>query len=115
MPYEEYENEMIDTVNRHAEEQVTFTGDLESKPAPKKSVFTKTDARTLKQGLKRMLVALFTAGLFTLSVFDFIAVAKATGYWAVLCFFAAIIAMVLAFVLLYAQGIAPDESKGDDK
>lgn len=101
MDHEAFENEMIDTVNRHAEEQ---SGQVKI-GIPKVKVITKKDTSALKTGLKRMVVALFTAFLFALSVFAFIVTATATGYWAVLSFFAAIVLMVWAIIFLYAQGI----------
>lgn len=112
MDHEEYENQMIDGVNRHAEERA---GTYESATVAKKRVFTKTDARALRQGLKRTVLALFTAVLFALSVYGFIAVATVTGYWAVGLFLSAIVVMGSAFILLYAQGITHVESKGDKK
>jgi fatty acid desaturase len=108
MDHEAYENEMIDTINRHAEEKSRQT-------TAAKRVFTKTDARTLRQGIKRTLIAILTAVLFALSVCCFIAVAFAAGYWAVIVFFSAIVLLGLAFILLYAQGITHVESKGDNK
>lgn len=101
MDHEAYEKEMIDTVNRHAEEQgVQFETSI-----PQRAVITKKDTSTLKIGLKRMLLALLTAFLFGLSIFSFIATATATGYWAVILFISAIVLLGWAFVLLYAQGI----------
>jgi fatty acid desaturase len=108
MDHNAYENEMIDTINRHAEEK-------SRQATAVKRVFTKTDTRTLRQGLKRTLIAILTAVLFALSVYNFIAVATATGYWAVILFFSAIVLLVWAFILLYAQGITHVESKGDNK
>jgi hypothetical protein len=52
-----------------------------------------------------MLLAIFTAFLFGLSIFSFIATATATGYWAVILFISAIVLLVWAFLFLYAQGI----------
>ena len=115
MDHEAFENEMIDTVNRHSGEwdQLTFDGEF---PEPikkrKVKVFSKEDASALKSGLTRTLVALFTAFLFGLSVFAFIATATATGYWAVLLFLSAIVLMVFAFIFLYAQGISPKGEGG---
>ena len=101
MDHEAYEKEMIDTVNRHAEEQgVHFETGISQR-----AVITKKDTSTLKIGLKRMVLALFTAVLFALSIFSFIATATATGYWAVILFISAIVLLGWAFVLLYAQGI----------
>ena len=110
MDHEAFENEMIDGVNRHAEESGRFDGNI-----PKQAVITKTDTLTLKMGLNRMVLALFTAFLFGLSVFSFIATATATGYWAVILFISAIVLLVWAIIFLYAQGIADVESKGDSK
>lgn len=115
MDHEAYENEMIDGVNRHAEEQFTVSGEFESMPAAKKSAFTKTDLNALKLGLKRTVLALITAFMFGLSVYCFIAVATSTGYWAVVQFLSAIVLMVLVFILLYAQGITFAVRRGDDK
>ena len=115
MDHEAFENEMIDTVNRHSGEwdQLSFDGEF---PEPIKKhkfkVFSKEDASALKTGLVRVLAALCTAFLFGLSVFAFIATATATGYWAVILFLAAIVLMVFAFIFLYAQGISPKGTGG---
>ena len=78
----------------------------------------KTDFSILKRGLKRMILALFTAALFAGSVWGFIETATATGYWAVLFFITSVLALGLGFLFLYAQGLVRgkyEESKGDDK
>lgn len=69
----------------------------------------------LWRGLKRMVMALFTAGLLGLSVYAFIATATATGYWAVVLFASGIVQMGWAFRLLKAQGTNKAESDGDVK
>ena len=97
------EKEMIDVVNHHAKKTTI----------PTSNVAAKKNASTLKRGLKRMAVALFTAVLFGLSVYAFIATATATGYWAIVLFFCAIILLSWAFAFLYAQGVTDDESQGD--
>lgn len=74
--------------------------------------------KILKTGLKRMGVALCTATLYALAVWDFIAVATAPGYMAVLLFIVALLILVAAFILTCAQGItvpAHEESQGEDK
>lgn len=114
MDHEAYENEMINSVNRHAEANDWHTTFASTVPA-KKSVFTKTDVRALKQGLKRTLLALLTAALFAIAVLGFIAVATAPGYLAVVLFLASIVATGCAFILVYAQGIIYVGSKGDSK
>ncbi len=81
----------------------------------KKSLFTKTDVKILRRGLKRTGIALLTTFLFALSIFSFIAAATATGYWAVVLFFSAIVLMIWALAFLYAQGITDEESRGDYK
>ena len=76
----------------------------------------KIDGRIIKTGLKRVAVAIGTTALFALSVYAFIATATASGYWAVVLFFAACVMMFWALILLYAQGLGPKpnvESKGD--
>jgi hypothetical protein len=112
MDHEAYENQMIEAVNRNAEDK---TGTHESAVPTKRLLFTKTDARTLKRGIKRTVLALLTAILFALSVYSFIAVASVTGYRAVGLFFVAIMMLIMAFILLYAQGITFMESRGDHK
>lgn len=104
MDHEAYETQMFDSVNHHATEKSS---------RPKVAIIQKKDTSALKLGLKRMLIALFTAFLFASSVFSFIATATATGYWAVVLFLAAIVQLVWAFIFLYAQGITREESKGD--
>ena len=66
----------------------------------------KTDRRILKTGIKRVVVAMFTAFLFALSVCAVILTATATGYWAVILFISAIVLLIWAIIFLYAQGIA---------
>ena len=109
MDHEEYESKMIDTVNHHSGEwdQLTFDSEFtEAHKSHKVKIITKEDVSTLATGLKRILVALFTAFLFGLSVSAFILTATAHGYWAVILFIAAIVLMVWAFIFLYAQGVS---------
>lgn len=113
MNHNAFENEMIDTVNRHAEEKNADTH--KSTATSKKSVFTKTDVMNLRRGFKSTVLALFTALEFGLSILTFISVASATGYWAVALFILALGMMVLAFILLYAQGIIQGERQGARK
>jgi ABC-type polysaccharide/polyol phosphate export permease len=113
MNHDAFEQEMIDTVNRHAEETSTSTN--ESTAAVKKSVFTKTDVMKLKLGVKCTALALITALLSVLAALCFIAVASATGYWAVALFFIAIVLLFWAIVFLYAQGIIHAERQGERK
>lgn len=78
----------------------------------------KTDVEILKRGLKRMGLALLTAALFVISVASLIKVATAPGYLAVLLFILALVELVMAITLLYAQGLSPkmrNESQGDGK
>lgn len=113
MNHEAYERTMIDTINQHAAEAAK-----EPAKANWSRVVTKHDARVVVRGLKRTLLALFTAVTFALAVISLIKVASAPGYLAVLLFFLAIIELLVAFVLLYAQGITykiPQESKGESK
>ena len=107
MDHDAYENEMMDTVNRHREEA--------AKKAKWSMVVNKNDARVFTRGLKRTLLALLTAVTFAAAVMCFITVAKVTGYWAVLMFFVALIVLVASLVLLYAQGILRVESQGDNE
>lgn len=72
-------------------------------------------AKVLWRGLKRMVVALFTASMFALSVYAFIAAATAVGYWSVILFIAAIVLMYWALRFLYAQGNTDAESGGETK
>jgi hypothetical protein len=72
-------------------------------------------AKVLWRGLKRMVIALFTASLFGLSVYAFIAAATAVGYGSVILFLSAIVLLAWAFRFLYAQGITHVERKDDDK
>ena len=115
------EKEMIDIVNRNAEEknkQFDISG-TQKKPATRLvSLFNKNDKRILARGVRRTILALVTAMMFAMSVFCLVEVATARGYLAVFLFFAAIVTMALAFVLLYAQGIlqkTTQESKGESK
>ena len=73
------------------------------------------NAEVLNRGLKRTVVALITAAAFVASALGFIKVSQATGYLAVLLFFASVAGMAFAFILMYAQGIATSKNKGDYK
>ena len=110
MNHDTYEKEMIDGINRHAEEKSQQTITHSSKVTT-----AKTDFEALKRGFKRTVLALLTAILFGLSVFAFIATATATGYWAVVLFLSAIVLMFWAFVLLYAQGVVRTGRYGGSK
>lgn len=102
---------MIETVNRHAEEQSRYTCTQE---APSKA---KASAKAMGRGLTRMLIAVLTAVMFALSVYGFIVVASVTGYWAVLLFHISVVNLFWAFVLLYTQGRTRKtdvESQGDE-
>lgn len=112
MVHDVYEEEMIDLVNRHAEEKSQQTI-LES--ATKEKVFTKDDARIMGTGIKRMILALITAALFALMVNSFLMVGVKVGWWAVVAFLAGIILLLLAVGLLYAQGITRVGKSGEDK
>lgn len=107
MNHDAYENQMINSVNRHAD------GDIEIIPVTNQ--FTKTDAKSLWLGLKRVIVALLTAASFALTGYTFYAVATATGYGAVALFIAALVLTLWSFALLYAQGVVSAESQGDNK
>ena len=111
MDHEAYENQMIDNVNQNAEEK-RKTAKVST---PEYKIITKKDVAALKLGLKRVALALITAFVFGMSVFTFITVATAPGYLAVFLFIAAIVMLGMAFLLLYAQGLLPVESKGDSK
>lgn len=115
MDHEAYENEMIDSVNRHADEKDLYADAFESTVTTKKSVFSKTDVKTLKRGLKRTMLAVLTGALFALAIFCFVQVATARGYWAVMLFFCALTFLVCGYIFLYAQGITHAGSKGDNK
>jgi hypothetical protein len=75
----------------------------------------KKNATLLWRGLKRVVTALFTAGLFGLSVYALIATATATGYGAVVLFVSGIVQLKWAFRLLKVQGTNKAESDGDIK
>lgn len=81
-------------------------------------IFNKTDVDVLKRGLKRVVVALVMAATFVIAVLGFIVTAIAPGYLAVILFLASILMLVMAFALLYAQGInrrIHTESQGENK
>lgn len=101
MDHDAYEKHMIDEINRNA---VEYT-DAPERTNPKRRVFTKADAKALRRGFKRMLLALLTALLFGLSVYAFVAAATATGYWAVVLVISALVLLLWTFILVYAQGI----------
>ena len=113
MDHEAYENQMIDGVNRNAEEKSKHveTGSSEHKATAKViPLFTKRDSRILGIGFRRTILALLTAVAFAISVIGFIATAKAIGYFAVAYFFGSLMALGGAFILLYAQGLIGVES-----
>lgn len=116
MDHDVFENQMIDGVNRHADEKSQYADSLgDTMPTQKSSPFGKRDRHIVRKGLKRTLLALITAATFAVSVFGFITVATAPGYLAVLLFFTSIVALWFAFVLLYAQGIGHAKSGGSLK
>ena len=115
MDHEVFEKEMFDGVNRHAEENSKCS---KSTVTMKPRLFTKKDAANLTKGLRCMVFAIFTAGMFAVSVLGFIKVTSVTGYLAVGLFVASVLSMVTAIIFLYALGIivkAPAESQGDGK
>ena len=76
----------------------------------------KTDAIILKRGLRRLGIALLTTATFVIAVAGLIFTAIAPGYVAVILFIASLVALAIAFTMLYAQGLpagANVESKGD--
>lgn len=109
---DKYEQEMIDAVNRHAEEQSQHTD-----TATKNRFVNKKSALIMGRGIARLLFALLTAVLFAISVYGFIVVASVTGYWAVLLFTVSVVNLFWAFVLMYVQGRTRKntEGRGDDK
>ena len=111
MNHEAYEKQMIDAVNRNAEEKSKQF----KAGTPDGKVITKWDKTTLMMGLIRTLFALITTGLFAISVIGFVAVATTPGYQAVALFITSIAALGCGFVFLYAQGILGKESAGDNK
>lgn len=103
---DKYEQEMIDAVNRHAEEQSHYASTQE----------TPSRAKVMGRGLGRMLLAVLTAVLFAISLYGFIMVASVPGYRAVLLFHVSGMNLFWAFALLHAQGKnrqANTESQGD--
>ncbi len=78
----------------------------------------KTDAKILKRGLKRVGIAVLTTSIFVSSVVGLIVTATAPGYLAVLLFLLSVAGLLVAFILLYAQGINRKisvESRGESK
>ena len=113
MDHNAYESQMIDSINRHAEEQSQLTGTVEN--APKEKVFTKDDALTMSRGIKRMVIAMVTAALFALAVNSFLMISTKVGWLAVVAFLGGIILLLIAVFLLYVQGITHVGKSGDDK
>lgn len=104
MDHEAFEKEMIDHVNRNAEEK-----------HPKEPVITKTDKHAITRGLKHVLLSLITVAMFAASVSGFYVTAIVPGYLAVAAFIASIAASVATVILLYAHGSACMRGKGDAK
>jgi uncharacterized membrane protein len=118
MDHKAFEKEMTDAVNRNADEKRHGTGTAESTASVNQKLFTKTDSTILKRGLKRVGVSLLTTAMFAVSVLGLIVTAITPGYLAVFLFLVSIVAMLAAFILLYAQGInrrIHAESQGDDE
>lgn len=104
MDHTKFENDMIDEVNRNAEENADrpYVFDI---PVIDRPVTKEKDIRVLLRGVKRTVIALCTILSITSSVYGFIAVAKATGYIAIAIFMASIFLLLASGILLYAQGI----------
>ena len=110
MDHEAYENEMIEAVNQHgdaAPDQV-----ITSK---QNRVINKKDVRVVARGIRRTILALLTAATLGASMLGFYTVSIVSGYMAVLLFFASVLGIVVAVMLLYAQGIIRTESNGESK
>ena len=115
MNHEAYENEMINGVNRHAGEWNYITFDNETTDTVESVPVKRTGVKTLGRGLCRMIMGLITAGIFGISICDFILVSRETGYRAVAMFFAGVVMLLSAIAAVYGQGIVGKESQGDDK
>ena len=79
---------------------------------------TKTDARILWTGCKRLVLALLTELVLAAAVIGFYEVTITTGYLSVLVFITSLVVLLAAVVLMYAMGLTrgvPVESKGEDK
>ena len=112
MDHKAYEKEMINTINHRGEST------KEPTKANWSLVMNKNDGRIVTRGLKRTVLALLTVALFTLGVIGLILTASTPGYLAVLMFLVSIVEMLIALVLLYAQGINHrnhKESTGESK
>ena len=111
MDHEAYENQMIDGVNRNAEEkskQVEIgSSEHLAKVIP---LFTKKDSRVLSRGFKCAILALITAASFVFSVAGFITTAMVPGYLAVALFIVSLLMLGCAVILLYALGLICRES-----
>ena len=78
----------------------------------------KSNVKTLKIGLRRVVVALITMLTFTVAAAGFVAVAFLKSYLAVLVFNVSLVVLFIAFAMLYGQGLSPKtytESKGEKK
>ena len=73
----------------------------------------KHDLKVLVRGLKRVGVALLTAAFFSASILGFVATAFFPGYIAVGMFLVSLFWLLMAVVLLYAQGLTRVKRKGD--
>ena len=113
MDHDAFEKKMIDTVNHHAEEK--NRNSCKGSVYTKKSFIKNQDVITLKRGLKRMGQAVITTAMFVIALLGFVVVATAPGYLAVFLFLTSVVATLIAFVLLYAQGITHSERSGDRK
>ncbi len=104
MDHDAYEKQMIDHVNRNAEEK-----------QHKEPVITKNDKYALTRGLKHILLSLISVVMFAASASGFIVTAIVPGYLAVAAFIASIAAAVATYILVYAQGLIRTASRGESK
>ena len=76
----------------------------------------KTDLRILTRGIKLVGLGLLTVIDLLIAIRGLILVAQLSGYLAVVVFIASVVALVVAFILLLAQGIVgmpQTKGKGD--
>ena len=111
MDHDVYEEQMIDMVNRHADESAK----AQPKVAPaQESVSAKLMAMTFWRGTKTLILALITVAIFALTANSFLMVGSKAGWWAVVAFLGGIVLLFFAAAFLYALGLVIGR-KGESK
>ena len=110
MDHDVYEEQMIDMVNRHADESAK----AQPKVTTQEQVSGKLMAMTFWRGTKTLILALITVAIFALTANSFLMVGSKAGWWAVVAFLGGIVLLFFAAAFLYALGLVIGR-KGETK